>query len=264
MWLILDLGNSYLKAGLVEGSTIHNHLRLPSDSAGSSTLREILPTFWEQHTIERIGVVSVVPTLTKQVELICQDLTGITPEIIHHKMRLPFSMGYETPHTLGTDRIAAAAGAWNMHSNLQKPVVAIDAGTAVNYEVIDRDGKYRGGAIAPGPKLIQAALNRGTAQLPSISFDSLPSPLGSSTTKALQAGIQFGFIDSVAGMINRITKALSTAPIIIATGGWASFLAHYLPSIDQVEPHLVLLGVRELMMLNPSIAPDGAKDQFVP
>ena len=129
-------------------------------------------------------------------------------------------------------------------------VVALDAGTAVTYEVVDRAGVYHGGAIAPGPYLMEHALHTGTAQLPEVPLELPPVPLGRSTREAIQVGILYGFIDGVRGMLDRLVEYLGEPPYVVATGGWAPFLEDHVAAIDAVDPHLVLRGVRILAEMN--------------
>ena len=100
-----------------------------------------------------------------------------------------------------------------------------------------------------GPGLVRDALSRGTAQLPPVSLALPATPVGRSTAEALQAGILFGFLDGVRGMLGRLHHHLGARPIVVATGGWADFLKAHLDEIDHVEPHLVLHGIRTLMTL---------------
>jgi type III pantothenate kinase len=211
---------------------------------------------WQSHdldSIDRIGIASVVPPLTRAM----QDAATRQSKrllLVHHKLQLPFTLGYETPHTLGTDRLAAAVAAWQRYgtdtSGAPRSVVAIDAGTALTYEVIDRHGTYRGGAIGAGPDLMRRALNSGTAQLPAVAPEVPARAIGRSTHEALQAGIMLGFVDSVRGMLHRIANELEDDPYVLITGGWSGFLHEHLPAVDAIEPHLVLLGIRDLLALN--------------
>jgi type III pantothenate kinase len=158
-------------------------------------------------------------------------------------MDLPFALDYETPDTLGTDRLAAAAAGWVYYGRVTpQSIVVVDAGTAVNYEVIHRDGIYQGGAIAAGPALMREALRAGTAQLPDVPMAFPDQSVGRSTRTALPTGIMSGLVDSVRGM--------SDSPRLVLTGGWSQLLADHLKAEAQHAPHLVLRGVRLLTTMN--------------
>ncbi len=257
MWLALDIGNSAAKGGLYEGPALRRvfHVDLPPVDA---------PTAWERAfrdalggaAVERIGVSSVVPAATPPACAALERLTGAAAEPIHVRMRLPFAMNYATPETLGVDRLAAAAAAWLRYgrgdgARPARHVVAVDAGTAVTIEVVTRAGVYEGGTIGPGPGLLVRALRDGTAQLPAVPLEVPGRVIGRSTQEALQSGIVRGFVEGVRGLLGRVQAALDGRPAIVATGGWAPLLAQEIDAIDEVAPHLVLDGIRELMALNP-------------
>ena len=255
MWLTLDIGNSAVKGGFFEGNRLAEPFRigLPREGEEGSWNAD-----FEMHlqgrSIERAGLTSVVPAMTPQVIAVVERVAHIATEVVHHRMRLPFTLAYETPHTLGADRLAVAAGTWIHYGKAEdqtpRSVVALDAGTAVTYEVVDRTGVFRGGTIGAGPYLIREALAHGTAQLPAVPLDLPPTPIGRSTQQALQAGIMHAFLDSVGGMLDRIHQALGERPFVVATGGWRDFLDAHLDTVDHVDAHLVLRGIRVLMTLN--------------
>lgn len=254
MWLVLDVGNSAAKGGLFRGEALVHTFRIEGidavePSAWSAALRERIGDVRP----DRAGLASVVPSATAPLREVLRELTGREALVVSSDLRLPFRLDYQTPHTLGTDRLAAAAAAWTRFGGGSDAgaCVVVDAGTAVTYEVVDRAGVYRGGAIAPGPALSARALIGGTAQLPSAVPLELPEhAIGRSTREAIQAGLMWGFLDSVAGMLRRIRGTLKAPTYVVATGGWGPFLQEHL-EIDRVEPHLVLEGIRVLMEANP-------------
>ena len=250
-WLALDLGNSALKGGLFEADRLVHTFRVAGpDAAGlqqqlAAALRDYRPT--------RAAMASVVPARTPVVQETVQQLSGVRPALIGPDWRLPFTLAYETPHTLGTDRLAAAVAAWELYGRpRRRPVLALLAGTAFTIEVIDEHGCYQGGVIAPGPSLMRQALAEGTAQLPEVPLEWPPSPVGRSTRTAIQAGLLYGFVESARGLLRRVAETLATAPIVILSGGWASLLQTHLgQQIDVHDPHLVLRGVYLLLERNP-------------
>ncbi len=255
MWLTLDIGNSAVKGGVFEEDQLIDDFRIPLQrEEGDGSLEADVETHLRGRSITRAGLTSVVPAATLRVAALVERITGAPAEVIDHQIRLPFTLAYETPHTMGTDRLAAAAAAWNLYGQAEdqrpRPVVALDAGTAVTYEVVEHAGVFRGGTIAAGPFLIREALAHGTAQLPAVPLTLPPTPIGRSTQEALQAGIMYAFLDSVGGMLSRIQETLGERPFVVATGGWGDFLHTHLDAVDHVDPHLVLRGIRVLMALN--------------
>lgn len=255
MWLALDIGNSAVKGAFFDEDTITHRFRIDVDhSASVSSWNKRLISLCERVTVERIGIVSVVPEFSAEMGQVLSRITDVRPLIFSWQVALPFELAYQTPHTLGMDRLAAAAGAWTRYG-LGRPepvpgVIVVDAGTALTCEVIERTGVYQGGIISPGPRLALRALHEGTAQLPPVNPDLPGRLIGRSTREGIQSGIMYGFIDSVAGMLRRIEEQLGSPTVVVATGGWSDFLKQHVAAIDYVEPDLVLLGIFDLMRLN--------------
>lgn len=248
MQLVFDIGNSSIKGGGFERGRLESFFTLPHDPASLSSGLEV--ELQRIGHVEQAGLASVVPDSTVRLQQALRS-HGIEPVVVTHAMRLPFEMAYQTPETLGADRLAAAAAAWVTHGRgLDRAVVALDAGTAFTYDVVNSSGVYLGGTIAAGPVLMQRALNRETAQLPEVPLRLPTSPIGRSTLEAMQAGIMFGFVESVRGLLRRIHAALEEDTFVVATGGWRELLEDQLEEVHESDAHLVLRGVRILMEIN--------------
>jgi type III pantothenate kinase len=264
MLLTLDVGNSAVKGGLFEGGEIAAVVRVDVAEPGNETaetweraLRDAVQAAVGEVDLERAGLASVVPGAVPAAVQALEAVTGSEVVVVSTEMPLPFRLDYDTPQTLGVDRLAAAAAAWVQFGRgagdagtgeaANRSVVAVDAGTAVNYEVVHRAGRYCGGAIAAGPALVQRALRSGTAQLPTVPLTFPDSPVGQSTRTAMQSGVMWGFVDGVQGMIDRLTATLPDTPALVLTGGWRDALSPRLDAEHTVVPHLVLEGVRVLM-----------------
>lgn len=263
MWLTLDIGNSAAKGGLYAGDTqtriVHiGHRTHPARGPeAQAAWQQVLRAELGDTSVERVGIASVVPSVTDAATAALKQVFSVPVEHVHPGWRLPFALAYRTPETLGTDRLAAAAAAWVEHgADGPHPVIALDAGTAVTLDVITHTGTYEGGLIAPGPALLRRALHDGTGQLPAVPLKWPEHLIGRSTQEALQSGIMRGFVESVRGLLAQLTAALDAPPVVIATGGWSHLLADHIDAIDHVNPHLVLDGIRVLMELNPPPAAD--------
>lgn len=251
--LTLDIGNTAIKCGLFEEDVLVHHFRLPSEQSFDYTnvFRSALNDW--AGALKHIGFVSVVPALQAPICAALQDGTGLTPIQLTNQSVCPLKMGYHTPQTLGMDRLAGAMGAWvylKAQGKTEQPVIVVDAGTAINYEVVSADGTYEGGAIAAGVDLMRKALARGTAQLPEVDPRMPDQALGRSTQTCLQSGIIFMLLDSVSGMLGRLTKEVEGDPLVIATGGWGALLAEKCLEVHAFEPFLVLKGIKSLLDLN--------------
>ncbi|MFT4604196.1 MAG: type III pantothenate kinase [Rhodothermales bacterium] len=258
MILSVDIGNTATKIGWPEPGrawmvhrldTLDLAAELSRFIAGQSAERS--DDHSDDHSAEwkvsGVGIASVVPAAVQLV----RDAFAPAPIFeVTHTCRLPFAMGYETPTTLGNDRLAAAAGGWLQYAGEGTALLVIDAGTAITYEVIDAAGIYQGGAIGPGPRLLSRALYTGTAQLPELLDLPGQSAIGKSTAEAIRIGVHWAFRESVAGMIRRIRKELQTPLLVVATGGWAADLAAHVAEINLVDPYLVLRGTRQLLDFN--------------
>jgi len=241
VFVALDAGNSSVKAAVWDGAW-GEAVRWPSDDAPADAWAARLASLGA--TASGAGIASVVPDLTPVLTEAVQAACGVAPVVVTAGLPLPFRMAYHTPHTLGADRLAAAVAAW--HGSGGRPVVALDAGSAITTEVVPAEPAYLGGAILPGPDLLRRSLARDTRQLPHIEWALPASPIGRSTAEAIQAGLTTLVLDGVAGLLQRTAEALDGDPLVLATGGWGPWLAERLPQIDRVEPHLVLEGVRQL------------------
>jgi type III pantothenate kinase len=264
MTLVFDIGNSSIKGGIFEDVRCVYSFRWDTDEEGArEALVPELGAISRFGPIRRAGCVSVVPFWTEWLRMHLAEIPGIPLEVLTTKSAVPVNLEYDTPDTLGVDRLAAAVGAWqrfgptaaqdtmpdNGHAApAASALIVLDAGTAVTYEVVDADGTYRGGPIGPGPELIRRAIQHGTAQLPRVELIEPQWATGRSTDEAIRSGIMFGFQDSVRAMLARLRTEIDSESMVIATGGWADWLSERITEIDRVEANLVLEGVREMLL----------------
>jgi len=248
-FLALDAGNSHVKAARWDGARWSDVLRWPT----ANDVPDALAALADGATLA--GLASVVPAHTARLAGVLREVAGAEPLVVSATLALPFAMRYRTPATLGADRLAAAVAAWSGWGGA-RPVVALDAGTAVTLDVVVPDDReptgaaYLGGAIAPGPDLLRRALARDTGQLPDVAWAMPPSPVGASTAEAIQSGLAGLFADGVAGLLARTARALAAdghaPPIVVGTGGWAPWLAGQIGGLDALAPMLVHDGIRKL------------------
>lgn len=166
---------------------------------------------------------------------------------ISHLSQLPITISYPQPAQIGADRLANAAAAFQKAG---QPVIVIDFGTAVTFDVIDEKGAYCGGAIAPGTAVLRDYLATKTALLPKIELAEPTNAIGKSTEEAMLVGSVIGYRGLIRSILEAIKKELSSEPSIIATGGDADLLSRGLPEIERVDPRLTLEGIRRIAILN--------------
>jgi type III pantothenate kinase len=197
--------------------------------------------------VSGVGISSVVPDLTHVFEMMARAYLGAEPVTVHAGLDLGITLLYRDPGAVGADRICNAVAGFGKYGG---PLVIIDFGTATTYDVVSARGEYLGGVISLGLESAAMELHRRAAKLPRIELRFPPSVIGRDTVSSMQAGIMFGAVDAVEGMIGRIRKELGAPARVIATGGLSSTIAGCTDLISACEPSLVLEGVRMIYERN--------------
>ncbi len=237
LFLALDAGNSSVKGGLWDGHWLSVE-RWDSTDLGGWTER-----FRSLGDLEGIGIASVVPDLT---DLLAEAAAANRPD---------------SDSRLGTASPPLPPRVQDARNTRRRPVGGgrrslLPRRWACRHRPRRRDGNhdrgphvepaYLGGAILPGPDLLRWSLARGTSQLPDVPWPDDVVPIGASTVEAIQSGLGVLVLEGVSGLLDRTLDVLDDGALVIATGGWAPWLAERTPRIDRVEPFLVLEGVRLL------------------
>ena len=254
MKLVFDVGNTAMKGALFSDGDLVSAGRIECESAASGDgLESAIRSIAGANHIRRVGCVSVVPAATERLSRVIRSVFGQRLEVLTTRSISPVVVEYLTPETLGMDRLAAAVAAREMYGKhggvSERSVLVIDAGTSTTFDVVSADGRYRGGAIAPGPGLIRSALHSGTAQLPLVDLMAPESPLGRSTDEAIRSGVMFGYLGAVEGIAARLRQEMTEPVAVVVTGGWGELVGRHLSGITAVDPHLVLHGVRIMLDL---------------
>jgi type III pantothenate kinase len=156
-------------------------------------------------------------------------------------MKTGMPIRIENPRELGADRLVNAIAAYE---RIGAPCIAVDFGTAVNYDVVSGAGEYLGGVIAPGVEISLEALSQRAAALPRVRLSAPASPIGRSTLEAIQSGVVYGYAGQVDGLVGRLREALGEEATAIATGGFAGVIVPHCEQIDEVDDLLTLQGLR--------------------
>ena len=215
MILAIDVGNSRIKAAVFENSKLVEHFVF-----GKDNLENSLSIIIEKFSSITDLLVSSVGNVEIDSFLKYQNILKV--HFINHQTAFPFNNLYQTPLTLGIDRMVLSAGAVLQYP--KKNRLVIDAGTCITYDFIDEFDNYHGGAISPGLQLRYKALNDYTARLPLLALDNPENFIGSSTNAAIHAGVVNGLVYEMDGFIEDFEKKHSNF-IIILTGGDTDFLA---------------------------------------
>ncbi len=154
---------------------------------------------------------------------------------------------YENPREVGADRIVNAVAAFE---RVGGAAIVVDFGTATTFDCISDKGEYLGGAIAPGMQISANALFSRAAKLPRSEIARPPRAIGRNTVHSMQAGIVFGYVALVDGLVRRLTSEMDTQLTVIATGGLAALIEPDSETIDEVDEFLTLEGLRLLYLRN--------------
>jgi type III pantothenate kinase len=146
----------------------------------------------------------------------------------------------DRPDEVGADRLVNTVAA---HERYKAPVIVVDFGTATTFDVVDRDGNYCGGVIAPGINLSLRALHMAAAKLPSVRIERPPTVIGKSTIQCMQSGIFWGYVGLVEGIVARIREERGEPMEVVATGGLASLFEGATPAIKDIDKTLTLRGL---------------------
>jgi type III pantothenate kinase len=237
MNLIVDIGNSYSKFYVFENDVLVDEFKFVNDEI-------ILEKIFEKHQFIKNAIVSSV-TNFEIIEKIKQKVQNVIE--FNHETKIPIKNTYETPKTLGLDRIAAVVGAWHLFQN--QNVMIIDAGTAVTYEFLDSENNYLGGNISPGLLTRFKSLNTFTKKLPLVSPKDEFQIIGKTTENAILAGVQQGLIFEMNSYIEHFEKSVSNLNVIL-TGGDCFFFDKKLKKTIFVVPNLIALGLNQILKLN--------------
>ena len=254
MLLAIDVGNTHTVAGAYEGDRMVRGWRVATEKQQTADeLRARLAGLFfadkfDEAQIDGVALCSVVPSLTRAWVKAMRDMLGVETLVCNAETAGDlFKATYPRPHEIGADRVVDAIAAREMYG---APVVVLDFGTATNIEVIDSEGRFVGGIIAPGVETSAAALFSRAAKLSSIALEAPPRAIGLSTDEAVQSGIVLGEADRVDGLVRRVFAQTGEKATVVATGGLASLIAEHSSEITLVNPDLTLEGLRIIYEAN--------------
>ncbi|MBP7867485.1 MAG: type III pantothenate kinase [Acidobacteria bacterium] len=251
MFLAVDIGNSKTAFGVYAPGEPRSRLswRLSSDARrtpdeyGLPCVQALRERGIDPTALRGAGAVSVVPGLEPVLRKALETWLGLTPAFITAESQDVLAVAYNRPADLGPDRVVNAAFAF---SRFGGPVLVVDVGTAVTFDLVAADGVFLGGAIFPGLDALTDALCRHGARLPRVSPTWAEDPVGTSTAACIRSGVGHGFRFAVAGLMAAYRERFPDGLRTVLTGGGAEGLAGVLPRVDAVEPDLTLDGVRFL------------------
>ena len=247
MLLTVDAGNTHTVFGLFSGVDLKGIWRigtrkeLTSDELGA-WLRLLLGNAgFQTSQVDGVIACSVVPDMNAVLTETSRNCFGRAPLFIGPGIRTGMKIRYENPHEVGADRIVNAVAA---KERLGAPVMVLDFGTATTLDVVDGDGDYLGGVIAPGLEISAEALFEKAARLSRVDIRRPERSIGRNTEESIRSGLYFGYAALVEGVIRRSREELGLEAPVIATGGLARVFEGELDFIEAIVPGLTLEGLR--------------------
>jgi type III pantothenate kinase len=256
MLLAINANNTNTSFAVWDGAALKGSWRTATE--GKRTADEYV--VWLDHLlaldglsraqIEGAAIASVVPETNFNLVTFCRKYCRAEPLVVGDPgVALNTRALVDRPEEVGADRLVNTVAA---HDRYQGPLIVVDLGTATTLDVIDGDGNYRGGVIAPGINLSLTALHMAAAKLPSVRIARTERVIGTDTVSCMQSGIYWGYIGLIEGLVGRIKGEFGAAPgsgsgsrmPVIATGGLAPLFAGATPAIDRVDSDLTLWGLR--------------------
>ena len=244
MNLLIDIGNTKCSLAVTEGRRIRKRYFIHTDKkeVQPASLKRLLGAY--RNKIDDIVIVSVVP---KFLTIVKKSLKAVVPDagirIVGKDIIVPMKIKYKIPEEVGQDRLVTAYAAREENTT---PLLVIDFGTAVTFDLVNRKGEYEGGLIFPGLRLSLESLENNTALLPYIDVHPIRGLIGKDTKGSMNKGIVLGYASLCEGIIKRFRKEFGKSLRVLATGGDSALIARYAEGIEEVAPDLVFKGLSRL------------------
>lgn len=257
MLLVIDVGNTNISFGVLDGKTLLHHVR--SESARSRTADEyavLVRAMLELRGVDLAAIdsaiiASVVPSLTDTMVALVRRAFGREALVVGPGTKSGMPILYEDPREVGADRIVNAVAAFEW---ARAGVIVVDFGTATTFDCVSPKGEYLGGVITPGVQISAEALFSRAARLHRVEIAVPPKVVGRNPVHSMQSGIVYGYAGLVDGLCSRLGRELGFPCRVVATGGLARLIAPLTEAIEHVDDNLTLTGLRLLFERNEPAA----------
>lgn len=253
MLLVIDIGNTSISIGVYDDDRLVISLRVATvinrmpDEYAALLLQLLDINGIQPESINKVALCSVVPPLTDTFEELSRRYFETDPLIVGAGIKTGVKIRMDNPREVGADRIVNAAAAYQLY---QTACIVVDLGTATTFDTVSVGGEYVGGAIAPGLATAAESLTSRTSMLPRIELHRPEKAIGTSTVKAMQSGLVFGYVGLIEAIVGRIQGELPVKAMVIATGGYAELLAAETKVFDTINQDLTLYGLRLIYYMN--------------
>jgi type III pantothenate kinase len=247
MLLTIDVGNSNTVLGVFRGEELIAHWRLTTAPAQTvdeyGVLVRNLFSFAEldEKAISGVMISSVVPPVNWTLSEMSHRYLGKRALFVEPGVKTGMAVLVDNPNEVGADRIVNGVAAFHAYGG---PCIVIDFGTAITFDVISGKCEYLGGVIAPGIGIASEALFSRAARLPRVEIKDPGRVIGTNTVAHMQAGLYYGAVDMVDGMVARMKAEMKNEAMVVATGGQAALVAKGTKQIQHVDEFLTLAGLR--------------------
>ncbi|MEM9292445.1 MAG: type III pantothenate kinase [Acidobacteriota bacterium] len=247
MLVVIDVGNSNTVLGIYRGQELLESFRISTSSGRTAdeVLSLVVPLLQRSRLnplrTSAVMVSSVVPPLNGAIVSLSQRLFGVAPSFVDAFTDTGVPVRYDNPAEVGADRIVNSVAARHLYG---APVVVVDLGTATTFDIVDGSGSYAGGLIAPGIGIAAEALFSRASRLYRIDIRQPDELIARNTGGAMQAGIYYGYLGLVDGILKRLKAEIEGLETVIATGGLAELIAGGSEHISGVDQLITLNGLR--------------------
>ncbi len=247
MLFVIDVGNTNIVLGVYRGDELVESWRLgtkkgrTSDEYGILVRELLVASGLDPHQIDAIIMSAVVPPLESTIAEMAKKYFGIKPLVVGPGLKSGIPILYENPREVGADRIVNAVAALKRYGT---SLIVVDFGTATTFDLITEKGEYGGGVIAPGIGISMEALFQRASKLPRVDLVRPEKIIARNTVNSIQAGIIYGYVGLVDGIVSRMREEIGTKAKVVATGGLAGLIAKESDSIDEVAENLTLDGLK--------------------
>ncbi len=262
MLLLIDVGNTNTVFALYDEREPKGQWRL--STARERTAEEYAALLiqlltiggYDRRDIAAVVISSVVPQTVFPLRLMSHSFFGCRAFVVGEDVPIPIGNKLLNPKEAGADRLVNALAAVRRYP---PPLIIVDFGTATTFDIVDDEGAFMGGIIAPGINLSLEALHLAAAKLPRIAVEPPSRVIGRSTVQAMQSGVFWGYVGLIEGLAQRVQAEYGKTMTVIATGGLAPLFARHCKTVEHVDRDLTMIGLVEIYLENRELIRSGKK-----